>query len=856
MLPDTENTAKFPGSDPLAPVVSASPVLEPPTQGGLSLTQLENMLSDLRFQPQWRNEANRAADYYDGHQIEAERLARMDRLGIPPLVTNLIRPTIDAVLGLEAKTRTDWRVIEEDYAAPVPEPVLNALNQKLSEAERESRADRAMSDAHASQIKTGIGWVEVARSTDAMAYPYRVNMVHRDEIYWDWNAKQPDLTDARYMIRKRRFDEDELIALMPEHEELIKNAIGDRFRTWQWDTKDMYSPTLAYAAEVERIANLDDDWRDAERHRATLFEVWYRKWVRGLVMKLPNGKIVPFNESDPRHVAAVQAGIIRPYQATYSQMRVAFYLGPHQLYDFKSPYAHRFYPYVPFWGFREDKSGVPYGLVRGMMSPQDVVNSADAKMHWMLNARRLIASSDAIDARHNSWRQVQDELARPDAVVLLDPAKPTSTFKVEQDFQLTAQQYSRRLQAANDIENAGGVFKSMMGKEGGATSGIAINALIEQGSVTLAEINDNYRFARRQVGEMLFSMIHEDLIGQPMTVQVPAQFGSRKKPVALNTPNPMTGTVDNNVALVNAKVVLNDVPSTPAFRAQQLQVLSEVVKSLPPEMQMATIDVLIKLTDVPEKELLIERLRRMAGIQDIPPEMEDQMMAQQQAAAAEAAGIQKAGALAAIEKTTAETEALKAKTQATMAEIERAAAELEATLGAQGNAADPLVEQMQRQLNDVLQEAIQVQDQMAAEAEKAAAAHADEVMALNNKLMMMQQDRSIEKYQVDTTAETERMRIRTESDARQAEIAAGQSTAQDVASKALSELSKQVETLRAEIAKAVEKKPEVEKEEKPAEPPVINVTVPITVERSAGNKTVKMVKGKDGQYTMDVKESK
>jgi hypothetical protein len=573
-------------------------------------------------------------------------------------------------------------------------------------------------------------------------------------------------------------------------------------------------------------------------------------------MKLPNGKVVPFKQDDQRHVAALQAGIIRPYEATYSQVRVAFYLGPHRLYDFPSPYSHRYFPYVPFWGFRTDKEQAPFGLVRGMMSPQDVVNSSDAKQHWMLNARRLIASSDAIDTRHNSWRQVQDELARPDAVVLLDPAKPTSIFKVEQDFQLTTQQYQRRLQAANDIENAGGVFKSMMGKEGGATSGIAINALIEQGSVTLAEINDNYRFARRQVGEMLFSMIHEDLIGQPMTVQVPAQFGSRKKPVALNQPNPQTGTVDNNVALVNAKVVLNDVPSTPAFRAQQLQVLSEVVKSLPPEMQMATIDVLIKLTDVPEKDLLIERLRRMAGIQDVPPEEEDAMLAQQQEAAAKAAQIQEEAAIAAIEKTEAETEALKAKTQATLAEIERAQRELQVTLAQQGNAPNPLVEQMQQQLNDVLQEAIQVQDKMAADAEQAAAAHADEVMGLNNKLAEMQQVRRLERYQVDTTAETERFRIQRESDARQAEIAAGQSTAQDVASKALSELSKQVETLRAEIAKAAEKKPEPAQAEKPAEPPVINVTVPITVERAAGNKTVKMVKGKDGQYTMDVKESK
>lgn len=729
----TDDSMTIPGGDSFAPVDAQSPVLQAPNPDGLTLTQLENMLSDIRFQPKWREDADKAADYYDNHQLAADKLERMSRLGIPPLVTNLIRPAIDAVLGLEAKTRTDWRVIEEDYNTPVAEPVLNALNQKLTEAERETHADRAIADAHASQIKTGLGWVEVARATDAMDYPYRVTMVHRGEIWWDWRAKKSDLTDARYLVRKRRFDQDELIAMMPEHAEVIKKAVGGGFRTWQWETRDLYNPVLSYAAEVERVTNLDEDeWRDAERKRATLFEVWYRKWTRGKVMKLPNGRVVPFNPIDQRHIEAVQAGIITPYEATYSEIRVAFYLGPHQLYDFKSPYSHRYYPYVPFWGFREDKSGVPYGLIRGMMSPQDVVNSADAKMHWMLSARRLIATSDAIDTRHNSWRQVQDELARPDAVVLLDPNKPGATFKVDQDFQLNVQQYQRRMQASNDIQNAGGVFKSMMGQESSADSGIAINALIEQGSVTLAKINDGYRFARRQVGEMLFSLVREDLIGQPTTVHVLPTYGTSRKrqQVGLNQPN-AEGGIDNNVALVNAKIVLSDVPSTPAFRAQQLMVLSEVVKSLPPEMQMMTIDVLVKLTDVPDKELLIERLRRAAGIQDIAPEEEDAAMAAQQEAAAAAAALQEQAQQANIEVNLAKAENLRAATEKIIQEAEILELDLQARIDGSATGDDPEVAALREDHEAMLGEVQQLH------------------MALQDKRDKLETDTLLKKHQID-----------------------------------------------------------------------------------------------------------
>lgn len=711
----TDTTGTVTGGDPLAVVPTAADILFPqPNPDGLTREQLENMLSDIRFQPKWRSESDKCADYYDGHQITQERLARMESLGIPPLVTNLIRPAIDAVLGLEAKARTDWRVVEEDYNQPVPELALSALNQKLTEAERESRADRAISDAHAAQLKAGLGWVEVARASDAMAYPYRVADVHRSEMWWDWRAKNPDLSDARYLIRKRRFDQDELIALMPEHAEVIKKACSGGFRTWQWETKDMYDPQLAYAAEVERLSNIDEDeWRDAERKRATLFEVWYRKFKRGLLLKLPNGKVIPYDEQDMRQRMAVQQGLLRPFEATYSEVRVAFYMGPHQLYDFKSPYPHRHFPYVPFWGFREDKNKIPYGLIRSMISPQDIVNSADAKMHWLLNARRLVAHSDAIDQKHNSWRQVQDELARPDAVVLLDPAKQNREFRVEQNFELNQQQFQRRMQAANDIENSGGIYKAMLGKEGGATSGIAINALVEQGSVTLAEIRDNYSFARRQVGELLFALVHEDLIGQETTVHVQAKYGvsGGRTPVPLNTPQP-NGTRANNVALMNVKVVLTDVPSTPAFRAQQLQVLSEVVKSLPPEMQMGTIDVLIKLTDVPDKELLIERLRRMAGIQDLPPDQQEAQAAQAAEAQAEAEEILKTAQLAKIAVDEANAKKIAAETEEIILRAEAAEADLQDRLNGlgEGENDESLREQLTAALQNVQQLKLALQD--------------------------------------------------------------------------------------------------------------------------------------------------
>lgn len=654
-LPPAGNLQVAGDPDPSAINQDGNPFATPlRAEGGLSVGQLENILSDIRYQPLWRPEADKCVDYYDCHQLNYERLQRGEKLGIPPIITNLVGPAIDSVLGLEAKTRQDWRVTEEDETNMAPEQMMDALNEKLMEAERESRADKACSDAYAGQTKAGLGWVEVARATDAFAYPHRVQYVHRREIWWDWRAKQDDLSDARYLVRKRRFDVDELTALMPEHEDLITHATLDRFSTWQWETRDLWSSDLAYAANIERICNIDShEWRDAARRRAMLFEVWYRQWIRGHVLRLPSGKAVPFDDQDARHRMAVEAGIIRPEPAVYANVRVAFYLGPHRLYDMATPYRHRHFPYVPFWGKREDQSGVPYGLIRAMISPQDVVNATDAKMHWMLNSRRVTLTSDALDETYNTVEQMQEGIARSDSVTVLAPNKPGAKFEVDTNQELNAQQFQRRQQAANDVNNASGIFKAFQGNETQAQSGVALSNQMEQSSVTLAEINDNYRFGRRQVGELLFCNVREELLNHEFDVAI--KKGKKKTIVTMNkrVEDPATGelTIDNDVSKVPVKVVLEDTPSTPAYRQQQLAILKDSVKGLPPEYQAIAIPFLIELTDAPNKTSIADAMRKRAGVPDNLTEDEQvQADAAKEKAQQEAEAMAKAAAQAKIDR--------------------------------------------------------------------------------------------------------------------------------------------------------------------------------------------------------------
>ena len=60
----------------------------------------------------------------------------------------------------------------------------------------------------------------------------------------------------------------------------------------------------------------------------------------------------------------------------------------HLLKDEESPYKHNKFPYVIFWGKREDRTGIPCGYARDMMFLQDEINARVAKQQWLLSAKR------------------------------------------------------------------------------------------------------------------------------------------------------------------------------------------------------------------------------------------------------------------------------------------------------------------------------------------------------------------------------------------------------------------------------------------------------------------------------------
>lgn len=682
-------------------------------QNACTLERFTSWLQEIYDQPPWRAQADKVADYIDGNQLDAETLRDMQAIGMPVITENLIAPALSAVKGMEAMNKLDWRVTPDGVDSSTDD-LADAMSHKLNEVERMTNADDAISDAYAAQVGPGIGWVEVSRSYDPFAYPYRVQSVHRNEMWWDWKSRGKLLEDARWLIRRRWVDRDMAKAMFPRHAELIEHA-GTGWTHYDSTytlTEGGTSTDLALNYADERGWSIEEqEWRDINQHRVCLYECWYKVLEPALILQGPDGRVVEFDKTNQIHVMAVQTGQIVPRRVTVTRMRLCWWMGPHKLHDGPTPHPHNDFPYVPFMGYREDRTAVPYGLARAMVPMQDEVNARLSRMQWGMAAVRVTRTVGAVAMDDEQFR---DEIARPDADIVLDAERMRNggVFKVERDYQLNQQQYQRYIDARDGIQRVAGIFNSYMGKGGeGVTSGIGLQALTNQSSQNLADINDNMRYARRKVGELLLSMVIADMGARETVIDVPAGVMAKAKQVPINQPaiDPDTGVryLNNDISRIKMKVILSDVPSTSGYRGQQLMAMSEIVKSLPPPMQMAVMPFVMELADTPNKREMIRAIKQVLGqgddMEQITPEMVQQQIEQAVVQALQEAGYEdkaherqfkaqelqlkaqelmhedKRLALDTFEaKAKAHVENLKAEADWTRAEIERMRADLEA----------------------------------------------------------------------------------------------------------------------------------------------------------------------------------
>ncbi|HDL7455104.1 TPA: portal protein [Yersinia enterocolitica] len=599
-----------------------------------TLERLMDISSDIDHQPDWRTNANTACAYYDGDQLAPEVVAKLRERGQPLTQHNLIAPTIDGVLGMEAKTRTDLMVIADDPNEEM-EVMAEAVNAEFADACRLSGLNKARSDAYAEQIKAGLSWVEVRRNSDPFDNKFKVSTVHRNEVFWDWFSREADLSDCRWLMRKRWLDVDEVKGTFPDKSQIIDYSLNE------W--KGFVDTDLAAGQESDLISAYEEyqswsrestEWVTSNRKRVLLQVIYYRTFQRLPILQLSNGRVVEYDKNNVMHAVAVATDRVQVTMARVSRIRESWFVGPHFIIDRPCTAPQGMFPLIPFWGYRKDKTGAPYGLACRAIPAQDEVNFRRIKLTWLLQAKRVIKDADATNMTD---KQLAEEIERPDGVINLNPNRANKTtaadaLNIQQDFQVAQQQFQVMQESMKLIQDGLGVYSAFLGQDSNASSGVAISNLVEQGATTLAEINDNYQFACQQVGQLLLCYLLEELTKRRnYPVVINRDDPRKRKEVVLNAAEE-AGRMNNDVSRLRAHIALAPIQQTPAYKSQLAQRLSEVIVGLPPQIQVSVLDMWVELLDLPNKQEFVERIRGTLGTPKSPDEMtpEEQQAAQQE----------------------------------------------------------------------------------------------------------------------------------------------------------------------------------------------------------------------------------
>lgn len=554
-------------------------------------------------------------DFYDHIQWSEQDAAALKERGQAPIVYNVIAQAVNWIIGAEKRGRVDFRVLPRTKEDAKPAEKKAQLLKYLSDVNRTPfHRSRAFEDA----VKVGIGWVEDGVQDDDDGEPVYSRYESWRNILWDSASTELDLSDARYVIRVKWVDEDVAMALFPDRKDVIKRAVNESGRM-AYDLE--YGDEVMDQHEVELDAYGERSLTVNHRRRVRMIEVWFRRpeQVTRIIRGDFAGEI--YDPENPAHQAAAGQGVVasrmmmRMYCAVMTTAGLC-YLGP-------SPYRHNRFPFTPIWGYRRGRDGLPYGVIRGLRDIQEDINKRASKALYILSTNKVIMDEGAVE----DIEEFRREWARPDAVIEKRVGKQILP-NVERDLATAHLELMSR--NISMIQSVSGVTDELLGRATNATSGRAIEARQLQGSLTTAKLFDNLRFAVQVQGEKQLSLI-EQYFTEEKQFRITNDRGTPEY-IAINT-----GLPEDDITRTKADFVISEGEWRATMRQAQAEQLLEILTRMPPQIAITLLDLVVEMMDVPNRDELVSRIRKINGQRDpdaeepTPEELEVMQAQQQQA---------------------------------------------------------------------------------------------------------------------------------------------------------------------------------------------------------------------------------
>lgn len=577
-------------------------------------------------------------DFYDHIQWSEQDKAVLAARHQAPLTYNKIKMALDWIIGTERRTRIDGTVHPRSEDDVEIAPIKSELLKYLSD---HNRVPWARSRAFKDQAIVGIGWTEETVRGDRADERVQVGHVPWRQMLWDTCGRKDDLSDCRYVIRHKYLDLDYAEAMFPDRQDVVQRSANDHYGMdgiWAEET-DLPQPWRRYDSRGHELSGRYSGGRQSldsrgSRMRVHVMECWYRKPVA--VQKLWGGEFdgVIVDAGIPEHakaLSAIEAGseVFSLSDAVTEEIWCAMFTEVGLLKHSRSPFRHGQFPFTPYWCFRRDRDGLPYGVVRGVRDAQEDLNKRFSKLLWALSTNQLHYEEGAIDP--DRLEEVKRELAKPNGVIpyMHDGLQRS---RIDRNLDIAEAQIRLLELDAAHIHDGSGVNRELMGRDTNATSGRAILAKQQEGAVTTAELFDAYRLGIQISGEKQLSLIEQYMPEERQFRIIGERKGLDWQRINAARWDADAGqwTIENDITRSHADFIVDQQDFRESMRQAYAEQFFEMLGKLGPDMAINLLDLAVDMTDLPGKDEVVRRIRQLNGQGDEAMEQNPEQVMQQQ----------------------------------------------------------------------------------------------------------------------------------------------------------------------------------------------------------------------------------
>lgn len=559
-----------------------------------------------------------AWDYFEGRQFSDEEMEILNQRGQPATVINKTRVSVELVMGIYDKTRMDPMLLprgtgDDDWMA------AQGLTHGCRYVEDCNYTTSHLRNVFRDVLVGGLGWMETGLNPDPTQEDLWEAYVDWRDIRMDPLSRRPDYSDARYCFRVKWMDLDEAKALLPEHKAKLDEVAGDMQLAKLMGNSVAGADDYLSVSEMKGAMWRPNDWIDTTHNRVLLLECWYYEWdTASFIRDKRTGRVV---EYDPKNMGDAETALLmggvtgvlpveilrdRPFK----RCRKALLAGPHLLEDEASPYRHNRIPFIPFWGWRDWKSGYPVGLVRTLRDPQDAANKALSKLILALSTNQVTMEKGAGDAEI-----LRKEASLPNGFMVVERnSLKEGRFALHRN-EVSAQGHQAVFELFHRVSSdmAGGL--ELQGLQSNAESGRAIALRQEQGNTTLSTVFENFKFGKRLLVEERVGLIQQYWTDEKYLAITEVMDPDRREFMVLNqrTPN----GIRNDITALKVDVVIDEQSARSTVRQQFADRLMDFMNRMPdPVVAMSLMDVVVDMYDLPDRPKLkarIQQAQAMAG---------------------------------------------------------------------------------------------------------------------------------------------------------------------------------------------------------------------------------------------------